>query len=152
MFKKPNPEEQAAKKAELEQRQATKDYQAFLRGPVGIARAAYRRGDLILQYSQDVLTQNAVIVRMVGSTTTKSTNDPSEILNAICTEGWELVNGSFVFIAEGEESRDKFMASGQNVAVKGRTVGYYLFKRTRDSSAPDPMIDLDEAERLRRTK
>ena len=41
----------------------------------------------------------------------------------------ELVNGSFVFVEEGQQSRDKFMSSGQNVAVKGTTFGYYLFKR-----------------------
>jgi hypothetical protein len=28
-----------------------------------------------------------------------------------------------------QQSRDKFLASGQNVATKGTTVGYYLFRR-----------------------
>ena len=31
--------------------------------------------------------------------------------------------------------RDKFMSSGQNVAVKGTTVGYYLFRRCPDNRA-----------------
>jgi len=44
-----------------------------------------------------------------------------------------LVNGSFIFVVEGEQSRDKFMASGQNVAVKGQTVGYYLFRRCQEN-------------------
>ena len=39
------------------------------------------------------------------------------------------MNGSFVFVEEGSQSRDKFLSSGQNVAVKGSTVGYYLFRR-----------------------
>ena len=39
------------------------------------------------------------------------------------------MNGSFVFVHEGSQSRDKFMSSGQNLAVKGTTVGYYLFRR-----------------------
>lgn len=39
------------------------------------------------------------------------------------------MNGSFVFVEKGQQSRDKFMSSGQNVAIKGETVGYYLFKR-----------------------
>ena len=65
---------------------------------------------------------------MVGAyAKTKATNDPGEILNAVCNEGWELVNGSFVFLELGSESRDKFMVSGQNVAVT--VIGYYLFKR-----------------------
>jgi hypothetical protein len=50
--------------------------------------------------------------------------------NAVCSEGWELVNGSFVFVEQGQQSRDKFMSSGQNVATKGCTVGYYLFRRS----------------------
>jgi hypothetical protein len=47
----------------------------------------------------------------------------------VCHEGWELVNGSFVFLELGSESRDKFLASGQQVAVKGTVEGYYLVKR-----------------------
>jgi hypothetical protein len=30
----------------------------------------------------------------------------------------------------GETSRDKFLASGQNVAVNGKTMGVYLFRNT----------------------
>jgi hypothetical protein len=46
----------------------------------------------------------------------------------------DLVNGSFVLfragpVEQGQESRDKLLASGQNLAIKGTTVGYYLFKR-----------------------
>jgi hypothetical protein len=33
------------------------------------------------------------------------------------------------FVEQGQQSRDKFLASGQNVATKGTTVGYYLFRR-----------------------
>jgi hypothetical protein len=47
----------------------------------------------------------------------------------VAREGWELVTGSFVFREQGQQSRDKFMSSGQNVAIKGTTVGYYLFRR-----------------------
>ncbi len=36
---------------------------------------------------------------------------------------------SYVFPELGSESRDKFMASGQQIAVKGTILGYYLFKR-----------------------
>jgi hypothetical protein len=76
-----------------------------------------------------VMSQEAIIVAMIGSRTAKSTTDPSEILNAVCRQGWELVNGSFVFVEQGQQSRDKFLSSGQNVAIKGTTVGYYLFRR-----------------------
>src|SRR6266496_1603356 len=77
---------------------------------------------------------------MVGSKTAQKTTDPVQVLNSVCREGWELVNGSFVFIEQGQQSRDKFMSSGQNVATKGTTVGYYLFKRCeanrRETSKP----------------
>lgn len=75
------------------------------------------------------MSQEAVIVAMVGSNTTQTTVDPVAVLNSVCREGWDLITGSFVFVEEGQQSRDKFMSSGQNVAIKGTTVGYYLFRR-----------------------
>ena len=140
MFKKETPEEAAAKQAASDAKQAVEEAQrreqqeakeraSFLRTPVGQAQVAYDRGDLVFQYSHDLISQQAIIVKMSGSSTTKSTSDPSEILNAVAAQGWEIVSGSFVFIEEGSQSRDKFLSSGQNIAVKGRTQGYYLFRR-----------------------
>jgi len=46
-----------------------------------------------------------------------------------------------VFVEQGQQSRDKFLASGQNVAIKGTTVGYYLFSRreaNRRERLPEP--------------
>ena len=140
MFSKATQEEQAAKdaakvakRAEKEREAASthaqKEREAFLRTPVGQARTAFERGDHLFQYAHDVESQDAVIVSMVGSTTNRSSSDPSEILNAVAREGWELVSGSFVFREQGQQSRDKFMSSGQNVAIKGTTVGYYLFRK-----------------------
>jgi hypothetical protein len=103
--------------------------QAFFKTPAGQARLAFERGDHVFQYSLNVMSQEAIIVSMVGSTTSQKTTDPVVILNSVCHEGWELVNGSFVFVEQGHQSRDKFLSSGQNVAIKGATVGYYLFKR-----------------------
>lgn len=103
---------------------------AFFATPAGQARVAYENGDQVFQYSFDVMTQQAIIVAMVGSKTSAKTSDPTAILNSVAHEGWELVNGSFVFVEQGQQSRDKFMSSGQNVAIKGTTVGYYLFKRS----------------------
>jgi len=119
----------AQKQREKADRQAQREHEAFLRTPVGQARTAFERGDHLFQYAHDVESQNAVIVAMVGSATTRKSSDPSEILNAVAREGWELVNGSFVFREQGQQSRDKFAMSGQNVAIKGTTVGYYLFRR-----------------------
>jgi hypothetical protein len=107
---------------------------AFFATPAGQARTAFERGDAVFQYSIDVHTTQSVVIPMVGAyTTPKVTSDPTEILNSVCHEGWELVNGSFVFLELGSESRDKFLASGQQVAVRGTIIGYYLFKRSEEN-------------------
>jgi hypothetical protein len=119
----------------------------FTESPVARARSAYARGDHLYQYSLDVMTQGAVIVAMVGSATTNATTDPSDVVNAVAREGWDLVNASFVFVAEGEQSRDKLLSSGQNVAVHGRTVAYYVFRRcpsNRGGRASDSTSESDE--------
>jgi len=43
------------------------------------------------------------------------------------------VNGSFVFVEMGQESRANFLASGENAATQGLTMGDYLFKRAEDN-------------------
>src|SRR6478672_9587363 len=139
--KKKTPEEVAAeaaakqaadadKAAQKAAEQAERERRAFLASPAGRARTAFEQGHAVFQVAIDVMSQQAVIVAMVGGTTTKKATDPVDVLNSICREGWDLVNGSFVFVEQGQESRDKFLASGQNVAIKGTTVGYYLFRRS----------------------
>ena len=130
-------EEARAAAAEQQRRETIeKERQAFFATPAGQTRLAHDRGDQVFQYSFDVMSQQAIIVSMVGSRTAKRTSDPVAVLNSVCHEGWELVNGSFVFVEEGAQSRDKFMSSGQNVAIKGTTVGYYLFKRCDANRKP----------------
>lgn len=128
-----------AQRAAAEQRRQAnleREKRAFFNSPAGLARTAFDEKDHVFQCAFDVMSQEAIIVAMVGSRTTKKTSDPTAILNSVCREGWELVTGSFVFVEEGSQSRDKFMSSGQNVAVKGRTMGYYLFKRCEVSAEP----------------
>jgi hypothetical protein len=101
---------------------------AFNESAAGQARAAYARQDRLFQFFIDVKDTKPVVVPLGPATTQSKTSDPVAILNAVCNEGWELVNGSFVFHELGSESRDKFLASGQNVAVRGTVIGYYLFR------------------------
>jgi hypothetical protein len=54
------------------------------------ARLAFESEDHVFQFSMDVMNQQAVVVAMVGANTTKKTSDPTEILNSVCNEGWEL--------------------------------------------------------------
>jgi hypothetical protein len=158
LLKKKTPEQLAAETAAKDQKtreeeerkrreRIEKAEQAFFATPAGYARQAFENGDHVFQYSIDVMSQEAIIVTMVGSTTSKKTADPTAILNSVCQEGWELVNGAFVFVEQGQQSRDKFMSSGQNVAIKGTTVGYYLFKRceaNRREPLPQPWKELEQ--------
>jgi hypothetical protein len=144
LFQKKTPEQEAEEAAVKQhqrveaqnQKQAERIQRArreFFESPAGRARLGFERGDHVFQYSIDVMNQKAIIVQMAGSSTAQKTSDPVDILNSVCGEGWELVSGSFVFVEQGQQSRDKFMSSGQNVAIKGQTVGYYLFKRCEDN-------------------
>jgi len=66
-----------------------------------------------------------------GVKTKTRSNDPTGVLNSVCDEGWELVNGSFVFLEEGETSRKQALSSKVQSSVKGTVIGYYLFKRNQ---------------------
>jgi hypothetical protein len=132
LLKKTDEERAAAEQAKAAQR-AQRERQAFLASPIGQARTAYQEGDRIFQADFEVMSQTAEIVAMMGSFNTSKANNPTAVLNGIVKEGWELINGSFAFAAEGEQSRDKFMSSGQNVAIKGKMMGYYLFRRCEEN-------------------
>lgn len=131
--------------------QLERDRGAFFKTPAGQARLAFDRGDRVFQYSIDVMSQQAIIVKMSNARTSQRTSDPVAILNSVCNEGWDLVTGSFVFVEQGQVSRDKFMSSGQQVAIRGTTVGYYLFDRCeanrRDVTKPwEEVVDAEDEE------
>jgi hypothetical protein len=111
--------------------------------PAGQARQAFERGDFIFQTDFDLQNVKAMVVPMFGASNTVKTNDPSAILNAIVREGWKLISAGFVFKELGQESRDKFLASGQQVATKGTVLGYYLFGRD-----PDVKVETDFDKRI----
>jgi hypothetical protein len=116
-------------------RKAERDRQRLLEGPPGRARIAYERGDQVFQYSWDVMSQEPTVTLLQGPHTFKEISDPAEILNAVVAEGWELVNGSFVFVEQGSEGRARFFTimAGERIAVRGTTVGYYLFRRRAET-------------------
>jgi hypothetical protein len=100
---------------------------AFFATPAGQGRLAFEREDHAFQYSIDAM----------------KTADPVATLNSVCNEGWELLSGSFVFVEEGQQSRDK-VGGGQNIATKGMTVGFYLFRRCEANrgETPEPWEEL----------
>jgi hypothetical protein len=138
-------EAQAKATREAEQRRE-RERQEFLASPAGQARSAFERGDLLYQFEIDVKNTRPVFIPMVTATDTTKSNDPIAILNSVCREGWDLVSSSFVFHELGSESRDKFLSSGQNIAVKGTVIGYYVFRRceaNREHSGE--LVDADPA-------
>jgi len=132
-FRRSTPEEKDARQLAKENQKAANEQaraeREFWASPAGQARAAFENGDRVLQLSFDVLNTRTYVIPLSRTGTIKRTSDPSEILNAVCQEGWKLVNGDFVFVQLGSESRDKFMRSGQDIAVHGTVLGYYLFER-----------------------
>lgn len=53
----------------------------------------------------------------------------TDLLGQIEETGWRLVHADWVYIQTGQNSRDKFLASGQHVVVTGEVIGIYLFRR-----------------------
>lgn len=155
---------QAARKdAQASEKQAQREAKAreklrtsFFESPAGQARAAFESGDMVFQYETNVRSNKAV-VRSIGfgssasgqqTFTSRIARGPVATLNTVASEGWEIVSASFVFVQTGQESRDKFMKSGQQVAIAGTVMGYYVFKRneTLKIASADPWdVSADEA-------
>ncbi len=95
-------------------------WRGFWDSPPGVARLAFKNGDHVFQYAIDTLDRTATMTAMVGNSARGMRLDPSAVLNAVCREGWELVNGSFVFVRAEEGSRETVM-------------GYYLLKRCEEN-------------------
>jgi hypothetical protein len=120
---------EAEKAAARQQKQREREEAAFLRSPAGQARKSYQRGDQLFQVSFDLENIQSHVVAMTNAYTSRHATDVSEVLNSIVAEGWNFHTLSTTFVNEGEESRDRFLASGQHVAVRGRIVGTYVFTR-----------------------
>lgn len=55
----------------------------------------------------------------------------SGLISRIEDVGWKLHTAQYLYVQLGEESRDKWLSSGQRVAIKGKIVGMYLFQRAQ---------------------
>jgi hypothetical protein len=92
------------------------------------ARDAFERGDEVLQVAIP-LNQESGRVGPTGGETSSRRWDASDELNRIVRQGWSLLAASVVFVPSSEVSRDQFFLSGQQVAISGQVVGYYVFSR-----------------------
>ncbi|MBC2904282.1 hypothetical protein [Streptomyces cupreus] len=140
-------QEELASQAEAQEVDATErwnEYVEKLQGPIiEQARKAFERGDgwfetEINQRSAGGLSPYGGTGLDLGlpSTVQLKVDHPdvppsprSDLLSRIEDVGWKLHTAQYVYVQLGEESRDKWLSSGQRLAIKGKIVGMYLFQR-----------------------
>ena len=123
-------EEKAKREQAKKESTAAKEEAAFSASPVGKARQAYEDGLKYYQVSFDLERVGTNSVSVMARRQIKSTCDPvGAILTAIDDGGWQLIQAGYTFRQTHQDSRDKFLSSGQQVAITGQTVGLYLFRR-----------------------
>jgi hypothetical protein len=124
------------KAAALDERQAERDAarlaartkREFDATPWGQASAARANGARLFQITLPLSTSKATVVPMAGAFTDIEAGNHGKTLDLIEREGWKLDHVGYVFRALGSESRDKFLASGQQEAISGEIVGIYIFR------------------------
>jgi ribosomal protein S27E len=122
---------------------ARKAEAAFWASPQGKAAKAFERGDEFFQIeiphsSVTGFTNAAFSSATKGTIRRKLTR--TDLLGQIEETGWRLQHADWVYVQTGQNSRDKFLASGQHVVVTGEVIGMYLFRRddTRVDRATGP--------------
>jgi hypothetical protein len=122
---------------------ARKAEAAFWASPQGKAAIAFERGDEFFQIeiphsSVTGFTNAAFNSATKGKIRRNLTR--TDLLGQIEETGWRLQHADWVYVQTGQNSRDKFLASGQHVVVTGEVIGIYLFRRddTRVDRATGP--------------
>ncbi|MFL6239068.1 MAG: DUF2510 domain-containing protein [Actinomycetes bacterium] len=122
--------EAAANQAKA-QREAAQKEQAFRSSPVGQALTAKEQQQGLFEM-QLVVGQSQRDSTIWGGNNTNWSKDKklnhAGTLAAIEAVGWKLEHVGYIFQITSESSRDKFLATGQQVAVSGQTIGIYLFR------------------------
>ena len=102
---------------------------AFLATPVGAATEAKKAGHRFFEIQLKVGGHEGTAG--FGSTTSRRTAASSAgTLEEIEKLGWQLEHASYFFMITGESSTDHFITTGQSTAVRGVTMGVYLFRNT----------------------
>ena len=136
--------EREHERAVEEWRAANDKWEKYLETPKGAANAARHAGHKVFQYMDVLDVTKALVVPLVGAFTEGKSGPVTAkrpVIEQIESQGWKLENVGYVFQETGSESRDKFLASGQQIAVSGRVLAYYLFRAT--SLAPlEPAVPM----------
>jgi len=132
IFDSKSPEEKqqeyANKQAEREVREAGKRQAAWLQSPEGRAATAKEGGEGFFEIELELGTSRRNVAFGTSDTGSYNRSSYTDVLSAIESHGWSLVQVGYYFMPTGETSREKFLASGQNVAINGKSMGVYLFR------------------------
>lgn len=136
-------EERAASQQAKTEREKAKAERKFARSPIGKARQAFADGDRYFEVEIPHSQLKSYVAPMMrpGTMSLPANAKGADTLGRISAEGWRLFQAGWVFVQEGQESRDRFMASGQQVAISGEVVGIYLFER--DGQASQVQVEAD---------
>jgi len=133
IFKKSD-EERAEEKAALEaskaKQKAEAQHRAWLSTPLGMATSAKEAGNGFFEIELEIGSSKRSVSFGTSDFGQHRKSDFSGLLSQIEDVGWKLEHVGYYFMITGETSRDKFLASGQNTAVNGKTMGVYLFRNT----------------------
>lgn len=96
--------------------------------PIGQADRAKREGSTFFQV--EIPHKDVSAWALPGTVWAGQRERPGapDLLGKIEELGWHLEQASYVWVQTGEKSRDRFVASGQHVAVTGEVIGIYLFR------------------------
>jgi hypothetical protein len=124
-----NAEEAAAQADAMRQAEEQRNREAFLATPVGAATAARDAGQAFFEVQLEVArhTGTAGFGTASGEHTTASSAATLEEIEKL---GWHLEHAGYYYMITRETSTDRFMATGDNTAVSGRTIGVYLFRKS----------------------
>ena len=151
LFTRKTDEERAADAARAKAARANLDQlaaeKAFWASPQGQATKAYEQGDEFFQveipHSSVTGFTNAAFNAATEGTVRRHLTR-TDLLGQIEEAGWHLEHPDWVYLQTGQNSRDKFLASGQQVVVTGEVVGIYLFRRDAartDRAKPPPKVN-----------
>lgn len=129
---------------------------AFWASPQGKATKAFDRGDEFFQ----IEIPHTSVTGFSSAAFNKSTAGKArpklsrtDLLGQIEEAGWLLEHADWVYVQTGQNSRDKFLASGQHVVVTGEVMGIYLFRRdnTRVKRVAPPKLATKRPEKPGKT-
>ena len=136
IFKKSD-EERAAERAALDAKEAKQredaERKAWLATPLGMATSAKESGNGFFEIELEIGSSKRNVSFGTSDFGNHKKNDFTGLLSQIENIGWKLEHVGYYFMITGETSRDKFLASGQNTAVNGKTMGVYLFRNMENS-------------------